>query len=88
MLLLLSYNRHMRMISEALELRVECRRVNHMSVVSHGYGGVGGGRDGGGMHGKARWVGRMSAGAEAFTECVVKTLMTPDHASFQVCSSG
>ena len=34
-----------------LELRVEGRRVNHswcMGVVSDGYGGLGGGRDGGG----------------------------------------
>ena len=37
------------MISEALELCVESGRVRHswcMCVVSHGYGGMGGGRDG------------------------------------------
>ena len=39
------------MISEALELRVEGERVGHSrcnSVVSHGYGGLVGGSDGGG----------------------------------------
>ena len=41
----------MRMISEALELRVERGRVSHsrcMCVVSYAFGGLGGGRDGGG----------------------------------------
>ena len=40
------------MTSEALELRFEGGGVSHswcMSVVSHGYGGLGGGRDGGGL---------------------------------------
>ena len=39
------------MTSETLELRVEDRLVSHswcMCVVSHGYGGFGGDRDGGG----------------------------------------
>ena len=39
------------MMSEALELRVEGGRVNHswcMCVVSHGYGGLSGDKDGGG----------------------------------------
>ena len=39
------------MISESLELRVEGGTVGHswcMCVVSHGYGGLGGGMDGGG----------------------------------------
>ena len=42
LLLLLSYHRRLRMISEALELRVESGRINHswcMCVVSHGNGG-------------------------------------------------
>ena len=54
-LLLLSYPRCLRMISEALELHVEGGRVSHswcICAVSHGYGGLGGGRDGvvDGMH--------------------------------------
>ena len=43
MLLLLTYHRHLRMISEAQELRVEGRWVSHswcMCVISHGYGGL------------------------------------------------
>ena len=47
----LSYNRRLGMISEAHDLCVEGRRVSHswcMCVVSHGYGGLGGGRDEGG----------------------------------------
>ena len=62
------------MISEALELRVEGGRVSQgwcMCVVSHGYGGLGGGRDGGG--------GRYACGTKprgwlhvaAFQECEV-----------------
>ena len=49
MLLLLSYRWRRRMISEALELRVEDGRVSHcwcMCVVCHGYVGLGGSRDG------------------------------------------
>ena len=49
--LLLSYNRRLWMISEALELRVKGGRVNHswcMSVVRHGNCGFGGDRNGGG----------------------------------------
>ena len=48
LLLLLSYHNRLRMISEVLELRVEGGQVSHswcMCVVSHGYGGLGGGRD-------------------------------------------
>ena len=44
MLLLLSYHICLRMISEALDLRVEGGRVSNswcMDVVSHGYGGLG-----------------------------------------------
>ena len=49
-LLLLSYHRRLRMISDALELYVERVRVSHswcMCVVGgYGYGGLGGGRGG------------------------------------------
>ena len=50
-LMLLSYHTRLRMVLEALELRVEDRRASHswcMCVVSDGYGGLGGSRDGGG----------------------------------------
>ena len=50
-MLLLSYHRRLRMISEAIDLRMEGERVSHswyMGVVSHGDGGLIGGRDGGG----------------------------------------
>ena len=48
---LLSYHRHLRIISEMLDLHVEGGRVSHswcMRVVGHGDGGLGEGRDGGG----------------------------------------
>ena len=51
LLMLLSYHRRLRMIAEALELRVESERVCHcwcMCVVGHGDDGLGDGRDGGG----------------------------------------
>ena len=51
LLLLSSYHRRRRLISEALELRVEVVRVSCswcMCVISHGYGRLGEGRDGGG----------------------------------------
>ena len=51
LLLLLSFHRHLMVISKALRLRVEGGRVSHswcMSVVSHGYGGLVGGIDGAG----------------------------------------
>ena len=60
-MLLSSYHRRLRMISEALELRVEGARVSNcwsMGVVTHGYGGLGGGRYlGGGLYacGTKRW---------------------------------
>ena len=50
-MLLLSYHRHLRMISVSLELRMEGGRVSHiwcMCVDGHDYGGFGWGRDGGG----------------------------------------
>ena len=49
-MLLLRYHRRLRMISEALELCAKGERVCHfwrMCLVSHGYGGFGGSRDGG-----------------------------------------
>ena len=49
LLLLLNCHRCLRMIPEALELRMEDGWVSlWMCVVSHGYGGLGGGMDGGG----------------------------------------
>ena len=48
--MLLSYHRHPRMMSEVLDLQVKGGRVSHswcMCVISHGYGGFGGGRGGG-----------------------------------------
>ena len=65
------------MISKALELRGEIGREGNgwcMSVVSHGYGGLGGCREGGGggRHaGQSRGVGRMSGDAGAYPECEV-----------------
>ena len=48
-MLLLGYHRRLRMISAALELCVEGGRVSvDTCVVSHGNGGLGEGRDGGG----------------------------------------
>ena len=49
LLLLMSYHRCLRIISDELQLRVEGGRVSHswcMCVVSNGYGVLGGGRDG------------------------------------------
>ena len=46
-LLLLSYHRRLSLISEALMLHVDGGRVSHSwCVVSRGYVGLGGGRDG------------------------------------------
>ena len=71
----LSYHRRLRMILVALEFRVESGRVSHSwcrCVVSHGYGGLGGGRDGGGgwyvCDTKPRFAVRMSRDAGAFTD--------------------
>ena len=68
----MSYHRRLKIISEALELRVEGGGVSHtwcMGVVSHEYGGMGVGRDGGGgWHAcgtKPLGVGRMSGDAGA-----------------------
>ena len=66
--MLLSYHRRLRMISEALELRMKGGQVSHslcMCVISHGYGGLSGTEKEvvGGMHaGQSRpgvqlWVG-------------------------------
>ena len=70
-------------------------RVSHnwtMRVISHGYGGLNGGRvGGGGWHAcgmKPGGVGRESGDAGALPEYEVKTLVTPDHTAIQVRSSG
>ena len=82
------------MISEALEVHVEGGRVSHswcLCVISYGYGGFGGGRDGGGgwLHaGQSQGVGCMSGDAGAFPECDVKPLMTLDHTAVLIGSSG
>ena len=71
---------------------MEGGRVNHskcMCVVSHGYYGLGGGRDGGGgLHacGTKPWVACQEM-PEHFL-CVSDILMTPDHTAIQVRSSG
>ena len=66
------------MISEELELRVKVERVSYswcIFVVSHGYGGVGGGRNGGGgrfVCGSQSWgIRRMSGDAGSLPVCVV-----------------
>ena len=67
----------MRMISEAIVLRVEGRRVGHslcMCVVSHGFDGLGGASDGGGGLYACETRpgdGCMSGDAGAFQECEV-----------------
>ena len=78
------------MISEELELRMKRGRVSHswcMCVVGHGYGGLGGGRDGvvDGMHagqGQGGWlhVGRCRSISRVQSD----TPMTPDHTVVQV----
>ena len=73
--LLLSYHRRLRMLSEALELRLKGGRVSHsscMCVVSHGYGRLGEGKDGGGgwyACGIKQKVGCMSEDAGPLPEC-------------------
>ena len=85
----LSYHRRLRMISEALELRVEGGRVSHsccMGVVCHGYGGLGGGMDGmlaGQIQGDCSHVGIYRSTSRVRGE----TLMTLDHTAIQVPSS-
>ena len=78
-------------ISEALEQRVEGRRVSYswcVCVVSHGYGVLGAGINGVVDAGQNKGLGRMSGDSGAHTECQVKTLMTPDHSAVKVRSSG
>ena len=68
--LLLNYHRRLRMTLEALELRVEGGRVSDswcVCVVSHGYVGLGGRRDGGGVLHACL----MSGDARAHPECEV-----------------
>ena len=52
-----------------------------MVAISHSYGWLGGGRDGGGgwyvCRTKPGGIGRMSGDARALPECKVKTLITP-----------
>ena len=77
------------MISEALELHMEGGQVSHWwctCVVSHGNGGLGGSRDGGGgwTACETKGVGRMPGDARALPESEVKTLMTPDHTTIQM----
>ena len=67
---------------------MEGGRVDHswcMGVVSHGYGWLGEGRDGGGG-----WLasGTKPGDAGALPVCKVKTLMIPFHTSCQVHSFG
>ena len=73
---------------------MEGEQVNHsccMGFISHSYGGLVGGRDGGGgwdAYGTRLGGGScMSYGAEALPECEMKT-MTPDHTAFQERSFG
>ena len=93
-LLLLSYHRRLRMISGALELRVEGVRVSHswsICVVNHGYSGLDGDMDGyGGWH-------VCGTKPRALVECREMpdqfrmpgdTPMTPDHNTVLVRSSG
>ena len=76
-LVLFSYHRRLRMISEVLELRVKSGQVSHslcMCLVSHSYGGLGVERDvGGGWYacGTKPGVGRMLRDAGALLECKV-----------------
>ena len=62
-----------------------------MTVASHDYGGLGGGRDGGGgwcaCGTKPGWVDRMSGEAGALPKCEEGTHITPDHTALQVRSS-
>ena len=61
-----------------------------MRAVSHSYDGLGGERDGGGgwqaCGAKPGGVGHMSGDARALPDSKVKTLMIPDHTTFQMCS--
>ena len=82
------------MISEALVLFVIGGRVSHswcLCVVGHGYGGLDGGRDGGGgwyvcgtKSGSWSHVGRSRSTSRVRGDA----LMSPDHIAVQVRSSG
>ena len=82
------------MIFEAIELRMGDGRVIHswwMGAVSHGYGGFGGGRDGGGgRHACGTKLGGWSHVRRCRSTSRVRydTLMTPDNTAIQVRSSG
>ena len=92
-LMLLSYHRCLIMISEALKLCVEGGQVSHIwciGVVSHGYGGLGGGRDGGGGWYACRTkLGGWSHVCRCRSTSRVRgdALMTPDRTVIQVRSS-
>ena len=92
LLLLLSYHRHLRVISEALELCVEGERVNHswcMGVVGHGYGGLGGDRDeGGGWYSCGTRPGWLAGRWWSISRMRGDTLKTPVHTAIQVRSYG
>ena len=78
------------MISEALELYMEGGRVNHsccMCVVSHGYGGLHGGRNGviDGMHaGQSQGSWPHARRNRSTSRVRGGTLMTPNHTAIQV----
>ena len=80
------------MISEALELRVLGRQVSRswcLCVVSHGYGGFGGGRDDDGMNARQSHGGCSHAGkCRSSSRVRGDAVMTPDHTAVQVRSSG
>ena len=91
-MLLLSYQRRLKIITEALELRQEGGRVSHswcMRVVSHGYGGLGGAGievvDG--MHaGKSHRDWSHEGRCRSISRVRGDTLMTSDHIVIHVRS--
>ena len=89
-----NYHRRLRIISEALELRVEGGRVSHcwcMCIVSHGYGGLGGGKDeGGGWYacGIKPWGWTNVGRCRSISRVRGDKLMKTDHTAVQVRSSG
>ena len=67
----------------------QVNRSWYTSIVSHSYGGLGGGVDGGGW--QTCWTkpggGHMSGDAEALPECEEKMLLTLDYTACQVRGS-
>ena len=91
LLLLSSHHRPLRMIPEVLELCVEGGCISHIwyiCVVSHVYGGFDGGLDGGGGWYACRTKPRGLVACRITFQVLGDTLMTPDHATVQVHSSG